>query len=106
MINSNQCVAILMKLAEDGRLSKTTLSDSLSNDARGVFLEKCADIERRFTEACRAKNDPCLESGCAMDGEVCLSALLNNETEYQKACGAEWIALLAKPENRLFVWQS
>ena len=101
-----ECIEILVKLAVEGRLSKATLSESLVGEAQDLFLGKCAAIEKQFTEQCTSRNDPCLESGCAMDGEVCLSALQNFETEYQKACGAEWRALFANPANRIPVWRS
>src|SRR5579872_4294392 len=81
----------LMKLAEEGHLSKAVLAESLSVEKRKPFLEACARIERTYTEECTAKNDPCLESGCSVVGEICLQPLLNAGLEYHKACAAEWI---------------
>jgi hypothetical protein len=66
------------------------------------------EIERRYTEACTAKNDPCLESGCSVEGEdeICLQPLLNAGIEYQKACAAEWIKLFRVPRNRIDAWKN
>jgi hypothetical protein len=79
--------------AVEGRLSKLALADLLTTDKRQTFLDRCAAIEKHYTDECAASNDPCLESGCALEGEVCLQPLLRAETEYNKACGAVWIAL-------------
>ncbi len=106
MRNPTECLQILGKLAEEGRLSKTTLADSLADDARSTFLDRCSDIEKRFTKACTDRNDPCLSSGCALEGEVCLEALKNAETDFQKACGEEWRVLFADPANRITVWRT
>jgi hypothetical protein len=65
-----------------------------------VFLDACAVIEKTYTDECRAANDPCLESGCSMDGETCLEPLMSAGTEYHKACAAEWIKLFVHREHR------
>ena len=85
-----------MRRAEEGQVPKDALADMLEPSTRRAYLEACAAIERRYTEACDAAGDPCLESGCSIDhehGEVCLQPLLRAETEYQKACAAEWLKL-------------
>lgn len=106
MTYPTECIEILVKLAVEGRLSKTALADSLVGEARDLFLGKCAAIEKQITEGCTARNDPCLESGCALEGEACLSALQESEAEYRKTCGAEWRALFANPANRIPVWRA
>ena len=86
----------LMRLAEDGQVSKDVMANALAPARRRAFLEACAAIERQFTEDCAEANDPCLESGCSIDhehGEVCLQPLQRAEVEYRKACGAEWLKL-------------
>ena len=90
----------LMALAAEGRLTKHALSALLAVQPRHVFLDACAAIEKNYTDDCAAANDPCLESGCSMDGEVCLEPLLRAGTEYHKACAAEWVKLFANRENR------
>jgi hypothetical protein len=35
-----------------------------------------------------------------MEGEACLEPLLRANTEFHKACAAEWIKFFAQPENR------
>jgi hypothetical protein len=77
--------------AQAGRLPKHALAELLAPEQRRAFLAACAAIEKNYTEACTAANDPCLESGCALEGEVCLQPLVRAETEYQAACGAEWM---------------
>src|SRR4026208_354399 len=80
----------LMKVAEQGRLSKGVLVSLLDIGHRHAFLDACAAIEKKYTDEC-ASNDPCLESGCAVQGEICLQPLLRAENEYHRACAAEWI---------------
>jgi hypothetical protein len=97
-----------MKFAEQGHLPKHALVDLLSIEQRQPYLEACAQIERRYTEACTAKNDPCLESGCSVEGEdeICLQPLLNAGIEYRQACAAEWIKRFRVSENRIDAWKS
>jgi hypothetical protein len=76
--------------AQAGRLSKQTLADLLAPDQRRAFLAACNAIDKSFTEACTATHDPCLESGCALEGETCLQPLLRAEGEVQAAYGAAW----------------
>ena len=98
----------LMKFAKEGGLSKHALVNLLSIEQRQPYLEDCAQIERRYTEACIARNDPCLESGCSVEGEdeVCLQPLLNAGSEYHEACAAEWIKRFRVPANRIEAWRN
>ncbi len=70
-------------------------------------MKACAAIERRYTEACIAKEDPCLESGCSVEGEdeICRQPLLNAGIEYQQACAAEWVRLFRASTNRIDAWR-
>jgi hypothetical protein len=98
-----------MELAAQGQVPKDVLANMLEPASRRVYLETCAEIERRYTEACDATGDPCLESGCSMDheaGEVCLQPLLRAESEYQKACATEWTKLFQDPKNRADSWRN
>lgn len=96
----------LMRFAESGRLTKLALVNLLAGDQRRRYLDACAAIEKKYTDDCAAKNDPCLESGCAVEGEVCLEAVLGVGNDYQKACAAEWIKLFASRRNRVEAWTS
>ena len=103
----DQCIGTteaLMKVAEEGRLPKGVLVNLLDIEHRQAFLDGCAIIEKRFTEHCTA-NDPCLESGCAVEGEICLQPLLRAGIEYHRACAAEWIKLFADSRNRIDAWK-
>jgi hypothetical protein len=92
--------------AVDGRFSKHALGSLLTAPARRPFYDACGAIEIRFTEACRALNDPCLDSGCSAEGERCLQPLLRAGTDYDKACGAEWAKLFADAANRDPSWRA
>ena len=75
-------------------MSKHELAALLGPEWRQPFLERCAAIETGYTEECAAQNDPCLESGCSVagvEGAACLQPLLRADTEYRKACVAEWL---------------
>lgn len=99
----------LMHFAEGGHLSKDVLARLLDVESRRPYLDACAAIERKYSEECGGKNDPCLESGCSIDcaaGEACLQPLLNHSVEYHKACAAEWINLFRTPEHRIDVWKN
>jgi len=89
-----------------GRLTKHALTGLLTPPARTAFLAACAKIEIGYTEACRAKGDPCLESGCSMEGDRCLQPLLVAGGEYDKACGAEWAKLFGDAGNRDPSWRA
>ena len=95
----------LMTFAEDGHLPKGVLVGLLAIENRQPYLEACANIEKEYTEECTARNDPCLESGCAVEGETCLQPLLGVGIEYHKACAAEWIKVFRRPENRIDAWR-
>ena len=104
MNNTLETPERLMALAAEGRLTKHALATLLAVPPRQVFLDACAAIEKKYTDECAAK-DPCLESGCSMEGEVCLQPLLRAGTEYHKACAAEWIKLFADPRHRIDAWK-
>ena len=83
----------MKNFADEGRISKAELAGLLALENRQAFLDTCAAIERRFTEECTAKPDPCLESGCSCEGEICLQPLQHAESAYHKACAAAWLPL-------------
>lgn len=91
----------LAKLAVEGDVSKEELAAWLTTSARTAFLAACARIEKRLTEECTATGDPCLESGCALEGETCLQPILRAGDAYHKACAAEWLKLFGDPRSRL-----
>lgn len=97
----------LKKAAEEGRLPKRVLASFLSIEQRPRYLDACAVIEKQYTDNCVAQNDPCLESGCAVEGEgeICLQPLLRAEVDYHKACGAEWVTLFANVAHRIEAWK-
>ena len=95
----------LLRYAARGQCSKSELANLLMQRPRTAFLQACAKIERGYTEACTAANDPCLESGCSAEGEICLVPLLRAGREYRRAYSAEWNKLFARPENRVPGWQ-
>jgi len=101
MVHEEADTEQLLKFAEEGRLTKDALAAMLTPEPRGRFLETCALLEKHYTEACTAQHDPCLESGCSAEGEVCLQPLLRAGTEYSRAYAAEWARLYAQHENRL-----
>jgi hypothetical protein len=72
----------------------------LDAPTRRLFLDACARIEKAYTAECAGMNDPCLESGCAIDqaaGEVCLQPLVRAGRDYDAACAAEWVKLVEGP---------
>jgi hypothetical protein len=98
--------AKLMKRAEEGRLPKLVLASLLAAGTREPYLDACALIEKQHTDDCAAANDPCLESGCAVEGEgeICLQPLLRAGTEYDRACADEWLRLFTHPRHRVEAW--
>jgi hypothetical protein len=88
----------VMTLALEGGLSKLELVELLVPEKRQAFLDACADIEKRYTVEC-GTTDPCLEGGCAAEGERCLQPLLRNQAAYEKECAIEWAKLFADPRN-------
>ena len=95
----------VMELALDGRLSKQALAQFLAPDRRPGYLAACTAIEKGYTEACTATGDPCVEGGCAVEGEVCLQPLMTAGLDYYKACGAVFTKLFADPRNRSDEWR-
>jgi hypothetical protein len=95
----------VMACAIEGRLTKHALASLLSPESRRGFLDACGVIEKSYTDACAAANDPCLESGCSCVGEVCLQPLLRAGTEYHSRCGAVWAKLFAEHGNRDASWK-
>jgi hypothetical protein len=96
----------LITYASAGGVSKQALASLLTAQARRPFLAACAAIELKYTESCREQNDPCLETGCSMDGEEqCLEPLLLAGTDYGKACGGEWAKLFIDVANRDPSWR-
>jgi hypothetical protein len=89
-----------IQYAAEGRLTKHALATRLAPEPRRLFLDACAAIEKKFTDDCAATGDHCLQSGCALQGEVCLEPLLRAGTEYHKACGAEWVRLFGERHTR------
>jgi hypothetical protein len=95
----------LMSFALEGRLSKHALASLLDAGARPAFLRACASVERRLTDECTSAADPCLESGCSCEGEVCLQPILRAGSDYVRACGAEWVKFFADAHNRDRAWR-
>jgi len=95
----------VIAIAEAGKLPKQLLASLLTPRARRPFYDACSAIEMRYTEACRAKNDPCLESGCSAEGDRCLQPILEAGADYLKACGATWAPLFADVANRDPSWR-
>jgi hypothetical protein len=94
----------LIELAENGELSKQALVGLLAVNKRQAFLDACAAVEKQYTDECAASGSPCLEGGCAVQGEMCLQPLLRAEVDYHKACGRVWLTLFADPRNRVTSW--
>lgn len=90
----------VMDWAHQGLLSKDALAGFLAIGTRDEFLKQCAVIEKRLTDACTATGDPCLEGGCALEGEVCLQPIVRAGVDYYKACGDAFITLFADARNR------
>jgi len=95
----------VIEYAIDGRLTKHTLANLLVPESRREFLDACATIEASYTTACAAAKDPCLESGCSCEGEICLQPLLRASAEYHRACGAVWAKLFTHRERRDPAWR-
>jgi hypothetical protein len=89
----------VMARAAEGRFTKDELARFLAIDNRRPFLDACAHIEKTFTEEC-AKSEPCMESGCSAEGEICLQPLLHAGSAYYKACAAAWLPIFREPKNR------
>ena len=96
----------LMTYAAEGKVSKAGMASVLAMKPRNDFLRECAKIERQYTVECAAQNDPCLESGCSAEGEICLAPLIRAGSEYKKACAVAWQRLFVKAENRVCGWEA
>jgi hypothetical protein len=94
----------LIQRAENGEMTKHELLRLLALHKRQAFLDACAAIEKQYTDACASSGSPCLEGGCAVEGEMCLQPLLRADLEYFKACGQVWSKLFADPPNRAEPW--
>jgi hypothetical protein len=94
----------LMTFAAEGRLTKEVLGSLLGADDAPAYFDECTVIEKQYTADCAAKDDGCLESGCALEGEVCLEPLLRAGPEYHKACGAAWRIRFKDPQHRTPAW--
>ena len=95
----------LMAFAGEGHVSKVSLASVLEPESRQKFLDACAALEKRFTAEGPTHGETCLADGCAMDGEVCLQALLKAGSAFQQACAAEWTQLFKVEGNRTAVWK-
>jgi len=95
----------LMAFAGEGHLTKQILGGLLDADDARAYLEACAVIERRYTADCGASDDRCLESGCAVEGEICLEPLVRAGRDYQQACAAAWRILFEDPQHRTPAWR-
>ncbi len=82
--------------------TKQALANRLAPGARRIFLDRCTAIEKELTAACGSAGDPCLESGCSLEGEdePCLQPILRAGDEYAAACDAAFAELYADPRNR------
>ena len=98
-MNTHYSAAQLMHFAEQGLLAKGELADLLPSELRAGFLSECAEVEKDFTRACAADGNFCLPSGCALEGESCLNALLKAGHEYNKACGWLWLPLFRSSKH-------
>ncbi len=94
MTESTRISEEIQRDAQAGHLSKQMLADLLAPDERRTFLAACDRIDQSLTEACTGTNDPCLESGCALEGEVCLQPLLRAGDDRQAAYGAAWMQFI------------
>lgn len=98
-MNTHNWTAQQMQGAADGLLAKDELAEMLPPGLRADFLSRCADIEREITRACAAHGDFCLASGCALEGESCLNAILKAGPEFNKACSALWVPLFQSAKH-------
>ena len=96
----------MMELAGEGYLPKAAMANLLQPDARWRFLEACEHVEKDFTARCAAKGDFCLASGCALEGEACLDALIQAGPEFYRACARAWLPLFREQKNRADGWNT
>ena len=93
----------LMTYAADGGLTKQVLGSLLGTADAQSYVAACMVIEKRYTAEC-GQHNPCLETGCAAAGEICLEPLLAAGEEYFRACGAAWNTLFEDPRHRTAAW--
>jgi|SRR5688572_5897059 hypothetical protein len=98
-MSTNNSAARLVDFTLESGLDKDTLAQLLPSEPRAVFLAGCAQVERDLTRACAEHGDVCLQSGCALEGESCLNALLKAAPEYNKACGRLWLPLFRSSQH-------
>ena len=91
--------AQLIEFAERGMLPKREMACLLPEDLQATFLAQCGAVERAITDECTAHGEHCLASGCALEGEVCLNALLNAKPSYNTACAQIWIPLFRSSKH-------
>jgi hypothetical protein len=96
----------LMTFAITGSLPKESLTNLLASDRRASYRDACVAIQKTYTDQCAPTNGPCLESGCALEGEVCLQPLLRAGTAPRKAYAAEWVKLFSDARNRVDAWKN
>jgi hypothetical protein len=96
----------LMVFAAEGRLPKGILARLLGTDDARAYLDACSVIEKQYTADCGATGDPCLESGCALEGEACLEPVLRAGPDYQRACAAAWTFVFTDPRHRTQAWMN
>jgi hypothetical protein len=94
----------LMTFAEEGHLTKQVLGHLLGADDVMAYLDACTVIEKQYTADCAGSDDRCLDSGCALEGEVCLEPLLKAGRDYHRACGEAWTLLFEDPRHRAQAW--
>jgi hypothetical protein len=105
MDTKTQTPDVVIAMAAEGRFTKAELAEFLATERRRSFLAACAKIEKHYTEECAAKGEPCLESGCSLEGEICLQPLLHAGSAYHKACAAAWLPIFKDPNNRADLWR-
>jgi hypothetical protein len=94
----------LMTFASEGHLTKQVLGNLLGTDDARTYLAACTAIEHQYTTDCAASDDHCMESGCPVEGEICLEPLLKAGVAYHRACGAAWKTLFEDPQHRVRAW--
>ena len=98
-MNTNDSATQLIYSAMNGLLTKDDLAQSLDPELRSEFLQACEEVEKAFTRACAANGDFCLASGCALEGESCLNALLKAGPDFNKACADLWAPLFRSSQH-------
>jgi hypothetical protein len=97
-MTTNNSSPEMMDFTAETLLDKEMLAQLLPSEPRAVFLAGCAHVERNLTREC-AEHGGCLESGCALEGESCLNAVLNAAAEYNSECGRLWLPLFRSSDH-------